>query len=345
MSSSPVPRRVLAIAVLIPIGLGLLVSWFAWPAREIEPRDLPVVVAGPQPAAGLDARSASSRAEAFATQLASARPGAFQITVLPDAAAADGALRNRDAYAAFVLSSDGVALHTASAAGPAVAQALSAAAQQLGGGKAVPVVDVVAGTADDPRGAGFGSGFLPIVMASLVAGVLLSFLVRPRVSRLAGVLGYAVVAGLVGSLVLVWLGLIPGSSYLAGATALFLVTLAISAAVTGLGALFGRPGIALAVLTIFLLGIPISAVAAAPELLPQPWGTVGQLLPAGAAGSLVRSAVFFDWAGAAGPLWTLLAWAAGGLILITIGRARLLEPGPAPAAPAAAAARPESIAA
>src|SRR5262245_22606203 len=157
MSSSPVPRRVLAIALLIPIGLGLLVSWFAWPAREIEPRDLPVVVAGPQPAAS-----------GFATQLASVRPGAFKITVLPDAAAADGALRNRDAYAAFVLSSDGVALHTASASSPAVAQALSAAAQQLGGGKPVPVVDVVAGTADDPRGAGFGSGFLPIVIASLV---------------------------------------------------------------------------------------------------------------------------------------------------------------------------------
>ena len=102
MSSSPVPRRVIAIALLIPIGLGLLVSWFAWPAREIAPRDLPVVVAGPAPAAGLDAHSASARAEAFATQLAAAKPGAFKITVLPDAAAADNALRNRDAYAAFV---------------------------------------------------------------------------------------------------------------------------------------------------------------------------------------------------------------------------------------------------
>jgi len=333
MSSSPVPRRVIAIALLIPIGLGLLVSWFAWPAREIGPRDLPVVVAGPAPAVS-----------GFATQLAAAKPGAFKITVLPDAAAADDALRNRDAYAAFVIGADGVTLHTASAASPAVAQALSAAAQQLGGGKAVPVVDVVAGTADDPHGAGFGSGFLPIVIASLVAGVLLSFLVGSRVPRLAGVFGYALVAGLVGSLVLVWLGLIPGSAYLAGATALFLVTLAISAAVTGLAALLGRPGVALAVLTIFLLGIPISAVAAAPQLLPQPWGMVGQLLPAGAAGTLVRSAVFFDWTGAAGALWTLVAWAVGGLVLIAIGRARMLEPSPVPAAPAAAA-RAQSVAA
>jgi hypothetical protein len=104
-------KRLIAIALLIPIGLGLLASWFAWPAREIEPRDLPVVVAGPQPAAG-----------GFATQLAAARPGAFEITVLPTEAAADDALRNRDAYAAFVLSANGVALHTASAASPAVAR-------------------------------------------------------------------------------------------------------------------------------------------------------------------------------------------------------------------------------
>jgi uncharacterized membrane protein YeaQ/YmgE (transglycosylase-associated protein family) len=329
MSASPVPRRVIAVAVLIPIGLGLLVSWFAWPAREIEPRDLPVVVAGPQPAAG-----------AFASQLAAARPGAFTVTVVDTEAAADDALRHRGAYAAFVLTGSAPALHTASAASPAVAQALTALAQQLGRGPTVAVVDVVPGTADDPRGAGFGSGFLPLVLAGLVAGVLLSFLVPTWRSRLAGVFGYAVIAGLVGSLVLVWLGLVPGSSYLACAPALSLVALAISSAVTGLGALLGRPGIALAVLVIFLFGIPISAVAAAPELLPQPWGTVGQLLPAGAAGNLLRSAAFFDWHGAAGPLWTLAAWAVGGLILVVIGRARL--PGApshgSPASPASPAA-------
>jgi hypothetical protein len=144
-----------------------------------------------------------------------------------------------------------------------------------------------------------------------------------------------VVAGLVGAGVLVWLGLVPGGSYLACAGALLLVTLAVSAAVTGLGAILGRPGIALGVLVIFPLGIPISAVAAAPELLPQPWGAVGQYLPAGAAGSLVRDAVFFSGHGSAAPLWTLLSWAVAGLVLVAIGRKRLLEAGPAAPAPAA----------
>jgi hypothetical protein len=298
--------RVLAIAILLPLGLGLLVSWFAWPAREIAPRDLPVVVAGPSPAAA-----------AFAAQLGAAEPGAFDVTVVADAAAADTALRDRKAYAAFVLGAGGLSLHTASAASPAVASALTQAAQQLGGGTPVAVVDVVAGTADDPHGAGFGSGFLPLVLASLVAGVLLFFLVPVRSARLVGVIAFAAVAGLVGSAVLTMLGLIAGA-YLAAAGAIALTALAIGAAVTGLGAVLGRPGVALAVLTIFPFGIPISAIAAAPELLPQPWGAIGQFLPAGAAANLLRSAAFFDWAGAAAPLWTLLAWSAAGLVLLLL---------------------------
>src|SRR5262249_14258827 len=162
---------------------------------------------------------------------------------------------------------------------------------------------------------GFGSGFLPIVIASLAAGLLLSFLVPVRRLRLVGLIGYAVVAGLVGSLALVSLGLVPGSTYLACASALALTALAISSAVAGLGAVRGAPGMALAVRVIFRAGIRIAAVAAAPELLPEPWGAIGQFLPAGAAGNLLRSAAFFDWAGAATRLWTLAAWAVGGLIL------------------------------
>ncbi len=61
-------------------------------------------------------------------------------------------------------------------------------------------------------------------------------------------------------------------------------------------------------------------MAAAPELLPEPWGAVGQLLPPGAGVSLVRSAAFFDGAGTAAPLWTLVAWAVVGLVLLALGR-------------------------
>jgi hypothetical protein len=57
------------------------------------------------------------------------------------------------------------------------------------------------------------------------------------------------------------------------------------------------------------------------ELLPQPWGSVGQWLPVGAGGSLLRSTAFFDGAGSAGPLWVLAGYALAGLVLALVGRA------------------------
>src|SRR3982750_4265543 len=102
------------LAGLIAIGVvllqALLVLWFAWPATKTAPRDLPIVVAGPAPAAN-----------AVAERLRTERPGAFQITTLPDASAADQAIRDRPAYAAFVVGPGGSSLHVASAASPAVA--------------------------------------------------------------------------------------------------------------------------------------------------------------------------------------------------------------------------------
>jgi len=300
--------RPVGIALGVTVLLGLLVSWFAWPAKELEPRDLPVVVAGPAQAAG-----------PMTQQLQAVRPGAFAVTTVADAAAADQKLKNREAYAAFVIGADGVSLHTASGASPTVSTLLGQAAQQLGNGRAIPIVDVVPGAPEDPRGAGFASGYLPLVLASMVAGILLAVIVPSRGARLIGLGTYAVLAGLVGAGVLHGLGLITGS-YLAAAGALALLGLAVSATVTGLAAVLGAPGIGLGVLLVFLFGNPISAVAAAPELLPQPWGMVGQWLPAGAGATLLRSAAFFDGAGAAGPLWTLVGWAVVGLVLVTVGR-------------------------
>jgi len=307
----PIALALVLAAVVVAVQ-ALLVPMFAWPAANLAPRDLPVIVAGPAPAA-----------DAVAGQLGSAEPGAFEVSRAPDAAAADAALRDRQAYAAFVVGPDGVSLHTASAASPAVAALLTAAAQQLGAGRAVPVVDVVASDPDDPRGAGFASGFLPLGLTSMVAGILLVFLVRSRVARLVGLGAYALLAGLAGAAVLqLWLGLIPGD-YLANAAVAGLFALAVSAAVAGLGAALGRPGIGLGVLLVFVFGIPLSAVSAAPELLPQPWGQFGQWLPVGAGATLLRSVAYFDGAGSAGPLWILAAWAAGGLALVSVGRVRV----------------------
>jgi hypothetical protein len=308
----------------------LLVPLFSGIAANLEPRDLPVVVAGPPPAAA-----------EFAGRLEAAEPGAFEVTTVADEAAADAALRDREAYAAFVLGPSGPSLHTASAASPTVAAALTQAAAQLGGGQPLPVVDIVPTDPDDPRGAGFASGFLPLAMTSMVAGILLALLVRGRGARLLGLVIFAVLAGPVGTAVLQsWLGLLSGD-FLANSGVIALFALAASATVAGLAALLGRAGIGLGVLLVFLLGNPLSAVSAAPELLPQPWGAVGQWLPVGAGGTLLRSTVYFDGAGGTQALWVLIGYAAIGLALAAVGRATL-APAPHPARHAEAAGRSDA---
>ncbi|ATO15094.1 hypothetical protein CO540_15685 [Micromonospora sp. WMMA2032] len=307
-SRSPWTLAALLVGLTVVVQ-ALLVPLFAAPAAHLAPRDLPVAVAGPPPATA-----------ELAARLAAARPGGFAVTRLPDAAAADRALRDREVYAAFVAGPDGVALHTAPAASPTVAALLTEAAGQLSGGRPVPVTPVVPADPDDPRGAGFAAGFLPLALTGMLAGALLTLLVAGRAARFAGLIGYAVVAAGVGVAVLHgWLGLVDGDPWReAGAIGLF--SLAAAGTVAGLGALLGRAGIGLGALLVFLVGNPLSAVAAAPELLPQPWGTVGQFLPVGAGGTLLRSAAFFDGAGAGRSLAVLAGYALVGLALVLIGR-------------------------
>ncbi|MFI7215246.1 hypothetical protein ACIBP4_29655 [Micromonospora maritima] len=307
-SRSPWTLAALLVGLTV-VAQALLVPLFAAPAAHLAPRDLPVAVAGPPPATA-----------ELAARLAAARPGGFVVTTLPDAAAADRALRDREVYAAFVAGPDGVALHTAPAASPTVAALLTEAAGQLSAGRPVPVTPVVPADPDDPRGAGFAAGFLPLALTGMLAGALLALLVAGRVARSAGLIGYAVVAGGVGVAVLHgWLGLVDGDPWReAGAIGLF--SLAAAGTVAGLGALLGRAGIGLGALLVFLVGNPLSAVAAAPELLPQPWGTVGQFLPVGAGGTLLRSAAFFDGAGAGRSLAVLAGYALVGLALVLVGR-------------------------
>ncbi|MBY8871527.1 hypothetical protein K7640_06670 [Micromonospora sp. PLK6-60] len=323
-SRSPWTLAALLAALAVAVQ-ALLVPLFAAPAARLAPRDLPVAVAGPAPAAA-----------ELSGRLAAARPGAFALRTLPDAAAADRALRDRQVYAAFVLGPDGLALHTAPAASPTVAALLTEASAQFGGDRPVPVVPVVPAAPDDPRGAGFAAGFLPLALTSLLVGVLLTLLVAGRRARLAGLVGYAVLAAGAGTLVLHdWLGVLAGDR-LREAAAIGLFALAAAATVAGLGALLGTPGLGLGALLVFLVGNPLAGVAAAPELLPQPWGEVGQWLPVGAGATLLRSASFFAGAGAGHALAVLTGYAVVGLALVVAGRrAPVAVAAPAPVRPPA----------
>jgi len=299
--------------------LAVVVLAFAWPASRSAVHDVPIAVAGPATAVA----QVTARLEAN-------RPGAFDVTPLPDAAAARAAIEDRDVYGAIVVGPDGASVLTASAASPAVAQGLTELARGLAaaeqGGPAVTVTDVVPTAADDPRGAGLGSAALPLVLAGLAGAAVLSLRVGGTWRRIVAALALAVVAGAAITAVLQpWLGILAGS-YLADAGVVALGIAAVVLPILGLVALLGPAGIGLGAAVMMLLGNPLSGAATAPEMLPSGWGTFGQLLPPGATGSLLRSVAFFDGAAAGVPLAVLGTWAVAGLALVALGRFRHPRP-------------------
>ncbi|KND36259.1 ABC transporter permease [Streptomyces acidiscabies] len=302
--AAPLPRRLLATLLLVPLLAALALWAFAWPATRMAPRDLPLGVAGPS--------AAVTQVEGQLWE----HKGAFEIHRYADEAAARAAIEDRDVYGAVVVTPDGTELLTASAASPVVAQLLQ---------QAVPVgtktVDVVAAPATDPRGAALTASVLPLAMAGMAAGAVVTVLGlagRPAIAALLGsaALAGAVVAGIADS----WLGVLTGGWW-AEAGTLALATLAVSAAVAGVSALLGRAGIGLVSAVVMLLGNPFSGASSAPQMLPAPVGTIGQWLPPGAGATLLRSVSFFDGAASLGPALTLAWWAAIGLGAVLLGSA------------------------
>jgi hypothetical protein len=284
-----------AAILVVPAFVALIVTLFAWPSARLEPRDLPIGVAGPGPAA-----------DAVEEQLGE-QEGAFDIKRYADEEEARDAIEDRDVYGAFVVTAGGVTVLTASAASHAVAQLLSHEASDE------VVQDVVAA----PRGAALASSVLPLVLAGILTGVVASLLAQSVPERLGLLIVMSLLCGLGANLIVQsWLDVVE-DSWIANAAVLSLTVLAIASFVAGALALFGAPGALLAALTMVLIGNPFSGVGSAPELLPQPVGAIGQLMPPGAGGNLLRSTGFFDGAAAGGHIAVLLAWTLVGLVALT----------------------------
>jgi hypothetical protein len=316
----PDPPRLALLAIAVPLAAALALAAFAWPAANAEPRHVPLGVAGP-----------AAAADPLAQRLA--RQGdAFDVRRYADARPVRAAIEDREVDAAVIAAPGGgrPALLLASAASPTLAQLLPAAV-----GAAVPVGavrDVVPADRDDPRGAAFGAAVLPLILAGMLSGALMSTRAPAGAARAAGIAASAVLAGLAAVAVGEgWLGVIPGP-WPAYAAALALTVLAIASLVAGLTGLLGQAGIGIAAALAVFVGNPWSGMTSAPELLPEPAATAGQLLPPGAGGSLLRSTAFFHGAGAAGHVAVLAAWALAGLALTGAAALRHRRTGsPAPA--------------
>jgi hypothetical protein len=302
-----------AALLIVPLAFAIVLTLFVWPSARLEPRDLPVAVAGPPAAtAALEQRLA---------------PAGFDVTRLADERAARAAIEDRDVYGAFVATPSGARLLTASAASASVARLLEDAAADAGAAHAEDVVPAPSAAT------GLSATVLPLVTAGSLAAIAASLLAGGALARAGLVVAGSLLAGATGTLILQdWLGVIEGD-WAANAGALSLTVLATSAFVAGLNALIGRAGMMLGGLTMVLVGNPFAGVSSAPELLPEPAGAIGQLMPPGAGGSLLRSTGYFDGAAASGHVTVLAVWALAGLgaLLIAALRDRRRVPVLAPA--------------
>ncbi len=292
-------RRILrAAAVLAAIAM-VAVTSFTWPAANLAPRDLPVAVVGTAPV-----------------------PAGAEPRHYPTEAAAVAAIRDRDVYGAIVASASGPRVLVAGAASPAVARLLR---DHAAGAEVRDVVPALG----DPSGTGLAAIVLPLTLMGVVTGALGAFLFSGR-ARLGWLLAGAGGAGLIASVMAGAVGAL-GGDWLPAAAALSLAVLAVAATVTALAARVRAPGIAATALLMVLVGNPWSGASSAPELLPEPAGVIGQLLPPGAAGSLLRSVAYFDGRGAGEPLAVLAVWALAGLIGVVLAARRAPHPVAAPA--------------
>lgn len=305
----------------------VMVSAYAWSAASTAPRDLPIAVAGPAKAVA-----------AVTAELDHAHPGAFRVVPASTQAQAKRDIDTRVAYGAIVLDATTPKVLIASAASPAAASVLTTLADHLDGIQQPDISNVVPGSAVDPTGAGFGFTVLPLMITSLMGGIMLGLRIRRVSHRIPALLIYAAGGGAATiAIAHTWLGIIPGN-FVVLAAATGLAVLAVAAAVSGLAHVashFGKTmvGVVIGGVVIMMVGNPFSGMSSAPQMLPRIWGTIGTYLPTGAVATLLRSVAYFGGAGSAVP-WTVLSvWAAGG-ILLTLTRRRAATasaaPGPEP---------------
>ncbi|WP_313550870.1 hypothetical protein [Corynebacterium sp.] len=90
----------------------------------------------------------------------------------------------------------------------------------------------------------------------------------------------------------------------------------------GGGDVIGLAGVGLTATVVIFFSIPLSGLATGWWILPKSWGFIGQLMPIGTTGELVRSIEYFNGNAVAMPVSVLLCWIAVGLLLVGAGSLR-----------------------
>ena len=299
----------------------LVLLGFSWPALVAEPRDLPVAVTG-QP----------ELVQELTTMMAAQSGDAFELQQVVDRAAAETAVRERDAVGAIVLDPAHPEMIIASATGTGPSEVMRGIGDSLqqkltevsASGEAPPlqltITDVAPYGSDDPNGSRLAIAGLPLTIGGVLGGALISLAVAGLVRQLVGLVSYAVVAGLgLTAILQYWYGALTADFWINSAV-LTLALFGVAGVVIGLRRLIGPAGIGLAAVLFVLGANPISGTMTPREFLPEPWAAIGSWTPQGAGPDLLRGLSFFPDAPTGQPWLVLGCWAAAAWLLITLGR-------------------------
>ncbi len=331
--------RAVGIAIAGAVVVVAILLAFVWPIITSSVQNIPIAVAG-----------SADQVAAVTSALDAKAKGVFEVTAVPDRAAAVDLIKTRDVYGAIVVGQQPEVL-TASANGAAVSQLLgqlgsqlqaqanqqaAAAVQQaIAAGKApagtvpptitVAITDVVPLGPGDPRGIGLTAASFPLVLGGIIGGVLISLLVTGPWRRLVSVLVYGLVAGFsVVGIMQGWFGVLQGN-FLINGLAVSLAMLATVSLIVGMNALIGRAGIAVGAVITMLIGNPLSSAAQPMQFTAVPWGAVGQWFVPGASATLIRDLSYFPGADATFPWIVLAGWTLLGMIAMVAGHFRNQE--------------------
>ncbi|MDO9406938.1 hypothetical protein [Patulibacter sp.] len=250
-----------------------------------------------------------------AAQQAGARldPRGWDVRPYEDARALQAVIKDREVVGGIESTGRQWRIYTAMAAAPQVTAALTSAGSagaQAAGTIARPV-EVVPFPQGDPRGTGLAGAGLPLVFGGLLpVALFFNLLTGARRNRLeiVGVATYSLIAGFGVALFLQLVFETIDGSILLNGLGLSLGIGALAMTQLALMTAFGYVGFGIGAAIAMLVGNPLSGLASGPYWLPDGWATLGQILPPGAAGSLLRATGLFDATGALGPALILGGW-------------------------------------
>ena len=303
-------QRLLTVLVGVPALLIVMLLCFLTPSLNSGAKDLPLAIAGPP--------QATNR---ITSALGAKAPGSFETTTYEQPDQARQAVKDRKAVGAIAVGTHGITVMTASGAGTPYVQLLKGIGAGLEAtGQHVTYEDLAPMTNEDPTGVTITSLALPLAFGGNVSAVLLITLLRKSPwLRMLGAALMSLASGLaITALLQFGFHTIDGGFWMTTG-ALTLGIAAISLTVIGAKDLLGYPGLGLGGFLILFISNPLSGIATGPQWLPAPWGEIGQLMPIGAAGTAMRSAVFFNGAGAGRAVIVLICWALAGLVMSALG--------------------------